>query len=393
MRYLVLLAVLYGAGAPSPPICAATRGEGAAAPQSTKQPSVVILPFDNFSGSNDAPHDVVALLAKAAERKGWHVVSSSDIEPLLEKDRVRYLDSLDEKTRAEIVAATGATAIVSGTLYTYADGRNPIVALTARMVRADGTFAWGDIAGLSSDDTEKALGFGRSPTVAAVAAKAVDALTRHFPAAGEEGSLVAGRRKPIFRTGPISFRAAELDPSVPHRVCVLPFDSTNVGDAVRAVADVLSIRLAAASGFEVVEPAALREAALKANIASFRWIDSDDLARLAPVVGTPLFLRGTIYQYDDPVEARSATTPQLQLEMTLVDVQNRRVLWTAEHGRKGTDYTGLFMLGAASNALTLADRVVSEIIATGTRPQSKSVTSAAAARAAKKRPEKVGEKR
>lgn len=356
-------------------------------------PAVVVLPFDNLSGSNDAAHDVGALFAKAAERRGWRVVASSEIEPLLEKDRVRYLDSLEEKTRGEIVSATGATAIVSGSVYTYASGRNPIVAVTARMMRVDGSVAWGDVAGLSADDTEKALGFGRGADVAAVAARTIDALTRHFPAPGEEGALVGGRRKPIFRTGPISFRAAELDPSVPHRVCVLPFDSTNVSDAPRAVADVLTIRLASASGFEVVEPAALREAALKANIASFRWIDSDDLARLAPLVGTPLFLHGTIYQYDDPAESRSTTTPQLQIEMTLVDVQNRRVLWTAEHSRKGTDYTGLFMLGAISNALTLTDRVLSEIIATGTRPQSKSATSSAAARAAKKRPEKVGEKR
>ena len=111
------------------------------------------------------------------------------------------------------------------------------------MTRADSTFAWGDVAGVSADETEKLLGFGRSQTVAAVAGKAVDALTRRFPAAGEEGVLVAGRRKPVFRSGPISFRAAEIHPSVPHRVCVLPFDlpfgRASAGDAVRAVADVL----------------------------------------------------------------------------------------------------------------------------------------------------------
>lgn len=335
-------------------------------------PAVVVLPFDNFSSSNDAPRAMAALFAKAAEKRGWRVIPSDDVEPLLEKDRVRYLDSLDDQARADIVAATGATAIVSGTLYTYTEGRNPIVAMTARMVRADGTFAWGDVSGLSADDTEKALGFGRSDKAAAVAEKAMDALTKHFPSPGDESSFVRGRRKPLLRTGPISFRAAELDPSTPHRVCILPFEAETTSDSVRAVADVLTLRLAAASGFEVVEPAKLREAALKANIASFRWIDSDVLARLAPLVGTPLFLRGTIYQFDDPSDPRFARTPQLQIEMTLVDVQNRRVLWSAEHTRKGTDYTGLFMLGAVSNSLTLTDRVVSEMIATGTRPLSRS---------------------
>ncbi|HEX3108586.1 MAG TPA: hypothetical protein VHU41_05795, partial [Thermoanaerobaculia bacterium] len=123
-------------------------------------PAIVILPFDNFSGANDAPQALGVLFAKAAERRGWRVIPADQVEPLLEKNRVRYLDSLDDKSRAEIIAGTGAAGIVSGTLYTYAEGRNPIVAVSARMVRADGTFAWGDVAGLSSDETEKPLGFG-----------------------------------------------------------------------------------------------------------------------------------------------------------------------------------------------------------------------------------------
>jgi len=358
-----------------------------------RPPAVVVLPFDNFSGSDDEPRALAALFAKAIASRGWQVVASDQVEPLLEKNRVRYLDSLNAQSRADILAATGATAIVSGTLYTYTEGRNPIVALTGRMVRADGTFAWGDVAGLSADDTEKALGFGRSEKADNVATKVINLLTRRFPSPSEEGSLVRGPRKPLFRTGPASFRTADLDPATPHRICVLPFDNTSSNDAVRIVADILSLRLAAASGFEVVEPATLRQAALKANIASFRWISSDDLARLAPVVGTPLFLRGTIYEFDDPAEARSVTTPQVQIEMTLVDVQNGRVLWSAQHARKGSDYIGFLMLGAVSNVVTLTDHVVSEMIATSTRPATKPASAAAAARAAKKRPEKVGEKR
>ena len=359
-RWVFFAVLLYGAAAPSPPLFA------------QKQPAIVVLPFDNFSGVTEAPRELAALFAKDLERRGWRVVPSEEVEPLLEKDRVRYLDSLDDQSRADIIAATGAAAIVSGTLYTYTEGRNPVVALSARMIRADGTFAWGDIKGLSSDDTETVLGFGRSGKIDGLAERTIDALTKRFPTPTEESEIIRGPRKPLFRSGPVSFRVPDLDPSAPHKVCVLPFDDSTASDAVRVVADVLSLRLASANGFEVVEPAALREAALKANIVSFRWITSDDLARLAPIVGTPLFLRGTIYDFVDPAAGRGgAATPQIQIEMTLVDIQSRRVLWSAQHDRKGTDYTGFLMLGAVSNALTLTDRVVSEMIATGTRPQSR----------------------
>src|SRR6059058_1168992 len=110
-RWIVIAVLLYGAAAPSPPLFAADRGgEGAAAPLSKKQPAIVILPFDNFSRSNDAPREMTALFAKAVVKRGWRVIASDEVEPLLEKDRVRYLDSLDEQARADIIAATGAIA-------------------------------------------------------------------------------------------------------------------------------------------------------------------------------------------------------------------------------------------------------------------------------------------
>jgi TolB-like protein len=140
---------------------------------------------------------------------------------------------------------------------------------------------------------------------------------------------------------------------------MLPLENdSSVPESARIVADLLSLRFAAANGFEVIEPALLRAAALKAGIASFRGTTSDDLTRLAPLVGTTLFLRGTIYRYGDD---------NIQLEVSLTDLQSGRVLWSAQHDRKGIDYTGFLMLGATSNAVSLTDRVVAEMVDTAAR--------------------------
>ena len=325
-------------------------------------PAVVVLPFDNISGAQDAPQAIAPLLAQTIERHGWRVLAGNDVEAILEKERVRYLDSLDKAVLQRIVEATGASAVVSGTIYTYTETRNPIVALSARLVRADGKLMWGDIAGISSDETEHILGFGRKITAAAVAADAVEVLMSRFPGAGKEPSLVRGPGKPLFDKGPASFRSPALDGSRPQRVCVLPFDNVSgSGDATRVIADVLTLRLAAAKGFEVVDAAALRSAALSMRIGSFRGISSEELAKLAPAVGTPLFIRGTIFQYSDPA-ARSGTEPELQVELSLVDVGAGRVLWAAQHARKGRSYLGFLMLGSVTNSVTLSDRVIAEMI-------------------------------
>jgi hypothetical protein len=336
----------------------------------TLMATLLILPFDNASGEEGAAAAIAPLLARELEAKGWRVVMPAAVEPLLEKNRVRYLDSLDDPIRKQLLDAAGAEALVSGTVYKYDSGRNPIVALSARMIRADGSLAWGEISGLSADETERAFGFGREATVDGVAGAAIAALTRRFPSPGVEAGFSrpakAGRYMSLFRGGPISYRAHDLDPGTPHRICVLPFDNSGAPEGVRVVADTLALRLAAAHGFEVVEPAALRAAALEARIASFRNINTEELARLAPMVGTSLFLRGTIFTYADTSANNRSASPQLEMELTLIDVQSARVLWSAQHLRKGSDYTGFLMLGAVSNAVSLTDRVVAEMIDTAT---------------------------
>ncbi len=311
--------------------------------------TVVLLPFDNFSGDEEAAQNIGTLVGQTMSARGWRVVESD----LLEKERVRYLDSLEPAMLKKITEAAGADAVLSGTVYAVTAGRNPIVALSARMVRADGTLLWGEIAGISADETEGYLGFGRKATVAGVAADAVKQLMQHFPDL-HHTNLPRGKRKPMFRGGPLAYRAKGDDAQ--RRVCVLPFENTAaLPESARVIADILALRLAAAGEFDVVEPAALRAAALQAGIASFRGISTDDLARLAPVVGTPLFIRGTIYTYADQ---------SVHVELSLVDAKSKRVLWTAQHARAGSDYTGFLMRGATTNAVALADRVLAEIVDT-----------------------------
>ena len=339
------------------------------APPTSAAPStkiLVVLPFDNFSGAENAPATIHELVIKAATAKGWSVAPDEQTEKVLEDNRVRYLDSLDDAVRTTILESAEGEAILSGTVYEYTNGRNPIVAVSARLVRADGTLAWADIAGASADETEGLLGFGRAATTEAVAKEVVASLLHEFPSAGRESAPVKGQSKPFLHRGPASFRVSDLDPKTPHLVCVLPFENASpVPEASRVVADVLAIRLAAANGFEVVEPAKLRAAALKSRIGSFRGISSEDLERLSMAVGTPLFIRGTIFQYADA--AGRSIDPQLQIDLSLVDVHAGRVLWTAQHDRKGSDYIGFLMLGAVTNAVSLTDRVIAEMIDTAAK--------------------------
>ena len=325
------------------------------------QDTIVLLPFCNVSGAEVAPSQVSTLMAAALKQHGWIVADPKKVDDILEQERVRYLDSLDPELVARLLDATGAQALVSGTVYEYADTRNPIVAISGRMIGADGEVLWTDLAAMSSDDTEHVLGFGRKTLLISVAGETVQRLTRKLPDPGLHPALVRGPTKPLFRSSPASYRSRDLA-GTRQRVCVLPFDNaSSVPEAGRVVTDVVALRLAASKGFAVVEPETLRAAALQARIGSFRGIATEDLARLAIAVGTPLFVRGTVYNFVDP-GGRPGAVPDLQIELSLVDVNSGKALWIAQHARKGTDYIGFLMLGNVSNVVSLTDRVVSEMI-------------------------------
>jgi TolB-like protein len=358
-------------------------GADATMPSSTA--TVVVLPFDNVSGVEAAPEIVRAALERELPPRGWQVVDDATVEPVLEQERVRYLDSLPPAVRARVVAATGASAILSGSIYSYSEGANAVVSVSARMVRPDGSLIWMDLAGIAANDTEGAFGFGRKSSAGELALSAVQNLLQRLPRPGEAAPLPEARTAGLFRRAGSTYRASELDTAVPNRICILPFENlSGNGDAARVVAEVLALRLAAADGFEVVDPAEMREAALRAHVGSFRNATNEALARLGSAVGTTLFLKGTLYEFHDN-GGRQGDVPRIQLEFRIVDVSAGKVLWAAQHERTGADYTGLLLRGEVTSAAVLADRMVAEMIHTEGQPAPRAARAITAARAARRK--------
>jgi hypothetical protein len=316
---------------------------------------VVLLPLDNISGAPDAPAAVRAALTARVRSAGWTVIEGDVVEPVLERNRVRYMDSISEGVRGELAKATGAAAVMMVAIPTFRGGDQAVVTLSGRLVAADGTLLWSNIGGARDEQTERILGGTKRKGPLDLAADAVRDLTRDLPHPGRTAE--SSYANTIRRNGPVTFVDRELASRARPRVCVLPFDSSSERpEAALIVANALALRLA--RNFEVVEPADLRAAAVKARIGSFRALGTDELKKLAPLVGTPLFLRGTISKYAD---AGRGAVPELELELFLIDVDAGSVLWAATHARSGADYVGLLMLGGVSDGATLADRAACEL--------------------------------
>lgn len=321
---------------------------------SAQRPVAVVLPLSNVSGAAEAAAPVERAIAEALERRGWTVAAGEEVESFLEEQRIRYLDSLPSTALAAIRERMGASAIVLGSILAYRENGNAVVALAGRMLDPKGTVLWAEVAAISSSESEGALGFGRRMSVDALGKDAAAQLLRNVPRPGESriGSLKSG-----FLTGAVTYRSGSHPRGEVRRVCVLPFASS-VPEASRVLLEILTVRLEATGEFDVVEPAAFRDAMRAEKLRSVAAMTSTELAALGKHLGTTIFLRGNVHAWREAPGGRS----EIQLDMTLADVATGEILWAVTHQRRGSDYAGLLQRGTIDNVISLADRTVSETI-------------------------------
>lgn len=324
-------------------------------------PVLVLLPLDNLSGAARARSLVSERVVAALERKGYRVAWGEDVAAVLESERIRYMDALPPESRAAVMERFGAAGFVSGAVDTFVEGAQPAVAVSLRIVRADGTPAWADVTARTAADTAGLFGAGRADTVELLVNEVVDRVMEGVPAPGAEAREQPLKAKPFRLRGPHGVVTPALEVSGLGRVAVLPFENTSADPrAARIVGRLLEWRLRQA-GVDVVEPADLRAAMRAQRLRSFRRLDPEQVLAVGERVGTTMFIRGTVETFRD-VSARSAgEQPRVGVNLMLVDVSASRILWSCRHERAGQDYAFLLQRGAVSNAVSLADRVVSEM--------------------------------
>ncbi len=324
--------------------------------------TVVLLPFANISGAGRAQDVIEPALVGRLEERGFRVIRGEEVRAFLASERLRYIDSFSASERERLFKRFEARAAVLGTIHSFSEGENPVVGLSSRMVEPDGKVLWSAAVGLTGGDTEGALGLKRIASVERLAQMAVSRLVGGFPSPGKGAAASSGRAHRLGLRAPRTFRSAALAGGARHRVCLLPLvNRTSDRAGSRIVGELLSRRMAESPLFEVVEPADFRAAMVKARLAGLKNGDPAELKKLGDALGTSLFLTGAIDRYRD-TSSHGRITPELELQLTLTDVAGGRILWTSSAARKGSDYSGLFELGAISNMVTLADQVAAEMV-------------------------------
>lgn len=324
---------------------------------------VVVLPFENLAAETAVFRSVMPLVEKGLAARGYEVVGGAQVEDYLEKQRIRYLDSLEPYQIQGMLTELDADRVLVGAVLFVARQANPSVALIARMVDGERRVQWADFASVGSHDTKGLLGLGVLRKLDDIVPLAVDKLLQSMPEAGEASRREATRSRASFKK-PRAYRTTRKLGDKPVLALMPLENATEVPGASRVVEALLLRRVEGLPALGVVETADLRRAFRRERVWPSKWTGSDQIERLSQRVGTTYFVRGAIQRIDEVAGSTGVTVPDVEIYLSVIDSETGRVVWSSTHQRRGDDYEGFFLSGVIRTWPELADQVLAEMLKT-----------------------------
>ena len=180
---------------------------------------VVVLPFEESSRVRVAAEVSGALAGRLAARR-YEPVAGDPVERFLERERVRYVDSLPAPVLARLLAELGATRALFGSVLAASE-RPLLVAVSARLVGAGGEVLWSDVAIVREERAGGVLGSRKLTKLPEAIAEAARRLAEGAPEGGSARTIRARGPRLTFSTsgGPVAVPGPRRAGGAPSRSC------------------------------------------------------------------------------------------------------------------------------------------------------------------------------
>lgn len=354
---------------------------------------LALLPFENISGSIDSIPIIMPLVEQTLKEKGYRIISPGMIEPFLAKNRIRNTGMLSRSQLDSLRREFGVEmALVGSVDLFYQSEDNPQWGVSARLVStSEGDIVWADSTGRTGGDFTRILGLGTITSGVELARQVVKILFQTLPpqasrlavpesagyrwedSFGDVPSLGAPapgpQRKESKKVNLFGakggYRSQVLDSLPRWRVAVATFENfSERRGAGRILADVLTTALYLHGGFQVVDPGELHEALIALERTPYGGIDRATLVALKKRTGVDAIFLGTVYRYSEGLKQGATSSPEISLDIRMLDAETGKILWFASSERTGDEYQIVLDFGIIRSIVPLILRVMEEMLAT-----------------------------
>lgn len=142
--------------------------------------TVAILPFNNFSGQEDAGKQVSnAFLVELLKKPYFRVIEPGQVDLTMRRERIRSADQIDVKTAQLLRDSLHADYILIGAVNEYSyiksgEKEVPLVGFTVRLLdTSNGTIVWAANHSRKGDDRELVFSWGLITSLTRLTQKSV----------------------------------------------------------------------------------------------------------------------------------------------------------------------------------------------------------------------------
>ena len=314
-----------------------SQGAGFAGSAEGKE-RIALLPFENFTEDANALKDLMPKIRNRLEDKGFMVIDEAILNAFLLRERIRTTGCIGREAASKMGRELDVRGIVIGSVNSFSNGENPMVGLSARLVRAaDCGVLWANKAAFTGEDFTTILELGTIREIGQLTDRVLDMLFN---------SLAA---YPLKKEGGKTYKIA-----------VIPFKNDSKRDNAGMIASYLFLSaLSKNRMFEPVEFGEVRRFMVENRIRGKGELDYTNKDTLAEMTGVDGILVGTVESYS---EERGNMPPEASISARLIDARKNRILWSNRYEYRGDDDIVMLDWGRIRSAENVAYKILSKIV-------------------------------
>lgn len=299
---------------------------------------IALLPFENFSGDKSALDHIMPSIRSRLESKGFSVADDARVDAFLLKERIRSTGHIAREAAQKMGQEMDVVCIMVGSVNSFAGGSNPVVGLSARVVRtSDGSIVWANHASFTGEDFTKVLELGTIREIEKLAEKTVDALLN-----------------------PLSVVAPEKEKESAYRIAVMPFDNDSGRDYAGMIATYLFIsQLFKNRKFDPAEFGEVRRLMVDMRIRGKGELDRRNSHSITETAGVDGVVVGAVESYR---EERGNMPPEASICARLIDARKNRIVWSDCREWRGDDGIVVLDWGRLRSADAVASKAISKLV-------------------------------
>jgi len=314
-----------------------SHGSGFAGAAEEKE-RIALLPFENFTEDPNALKFLMPKIRSRLEDKGFMVIDEATLDAFLLRERIRTTGCIGREAAGKMGRELDVRGIVLGSVNSFSNSENPVVGLSARLVRtADCGILWADNTAFTGEDFTTVLELGTIREIGQLTDRVLDAL---FDSLG---------------TYPLKKESGKT-----YKIAVIPFKNDSKRDDAGMIATYLFLSaLSKNKMFEAVEFGEVRRFMVENRIRGKGELDYTNKDTLAEMTGVDGVLVGTVESYS---EGKGNMPPEASISARLIDARKNRILWCNSYEYRGDDDIVMLDWGRIRSAENVAYKILSKIV-------------------------------